>query len=51
MIQLIVSVLTVLVLLDCFPPSQERRHWLIFLGIRISISKFDINDGFSLSIP
>ena len=48
---LIVAVLTVLILLDCFPPSQERCHWLVFVIIRVSVANFDANDGFSLSIP
>ena len=41
----------VLILLGCFPKIQERLHWLIFVGIRSSFVEFDVNDGFSLSIP
>ena len=47
----IVSVLTMLILLDYLQPIQELRHWLKFLGIRISVTNFDVNDGFSLLIP
>ena len=47
---LIAAILDVLILLDCFPPIQELHHWLIFVGIRVSIDKFDVNDGFSLFI-
>ena len=51
MFPLIVVVLTVLISLDIFPPIQERRHWLILVGIRVSVTKCDFNDGVSLSIP
>ena len=51
MIPLIMKVLTVLILIDCLPPIHEYCHWLIFLGIRISIAKFDVNYGFIRSIP
>ena len=51
MFPLIVAVLTALILISCFPPSQERHHWLIFVGICISVAKFDANDGFILYIP
>ena len=42
---------TVLILLDFLPPIQELRHLLIYVGIRNSIAKFDVNYGFSLYIP
>ena len=48
---LIISVLTVLVLLDFSPPIHDLRHWLIFLGTHVSVAKFDANYGVSLSIP
>ena len=51
MFPLIVAVLNVITFIDFFPPSQERRHWLIFLGIRVSVSEFDVNNGFSLLTP
>ena len=51
MFPLIVTVLTVIVLLDIYPPIKECRHWLIFVGIRIRFTKFDTNDDLILSIP
>ena len=51
MFPLIVAVLTVLIFLDSFQPIQDCLHWLIFVGIRVSVNRFDVNDGTSLSIP
>ena len=50
MIPLIVAVNTVLILLDFIPPRQKRRHWITSVGIRVSVTEFYINDGFSMSI-
>ena len=33
------------------PPGQERCHWLVFLSIRVSVTKLDINDGVDLTTP
>ena len=51
MFTLIVDVLTVIIPLDCILPVQKRRHWLILVSIRVSVTKFDVYDGSSLSIP
>ena len=51
MFPLIVAVLTVLIFLDSFPPRQELHHWVILVGTRVSIAKFDVHDGVSLLIP
>ena len=51
MFPLIVTVLTVIFLLDIYPPIKECRHWLILVGIRIRFTKFDTNDDLILSIP
>ena len=51
MFLLIVTVLTVVIFLDSLPTIQEGHHWLIFVVIRISVAKFDINDGISLPTP
>ena len=48
---LVVTVLTMLISIDIFSPIQEHCHWFILVGIRISVAKFYINDGFDLSIP
>ena len=45
------SVLTVLILLDYLPPSQDFRHWIIFVGILVSVAEFDVDDHLILSIP
>ena len=45
------TVLTVLVLVDLFPPGQERCHWLLLVRIRVSVTRFDVNDGVNLMIP
>ena len=45
------AVLTVLILLGFIPPIQKRLHWLKSVGICVSLTDFDVNDGFSLSIP
>ena len=50
-IPLIVEVLTVIILLDCLPPIHKHLRRLVFVGIRIIVSKFDVNDGLGLSIP
>ena len=50
-IPLIVEVLTILTLLDFLSLIQEHRHWIKYLGIRIIVAKFNINDGVSISIP
>ena len=47
---LIVTVLTMLVFLDSLPSIQEHCHWIILVGIRTRISKFDIDYGFILLI-
>ena len=51
MFPLIGAVLTVLMFIDILPPSQERSHWILFVGIRVSTAKFDADDGFSLYFP
>ena len=48
---LIITVLTVLVFLESYPPRQERCHCCILLGIYVSVAKFDANYGFDLFIP
>ena len=48
---LVVKVLTVLILIYFIPPRQEHWYWLIYVGKRISVAQFDVNNGFSLLIP
>ena len=45
------AVLTMLILLYFILPSKERRHWLKYVGIRISVAKFDVNGGVSQLVP
>ena len=51
MFLLVVTVLTVLVFIDRFPPVQERCHWFILVYIRVRVTKFDVKDGVNLAIP
>ena len=51
MFTLIVSVLTMLILIDFIPYIQERCHWIKYVGVHVSVTKFDVNDGISMSIP
>ena len=50
MFPFLVAVLTVLILIDFFPLSQERCHWLKYVGLCIIIAKFDVANGASLSV-
>ena len=45
------AVLTVLILLHFLPPRQERYHCIKPLGIHISVTNFDVNDGVFLYVP
>ena len=38
-----------IILLGFLPPRHERRNWLKYVGLQISVVKFDVNDGVSLS--
>ena len=51
MFPLVVTVLTMLVFLDLFPPGQERCNWFVLVRIRVSVTNFDVNNGVSLTIP
>ena len=48
---LVVTVITMLVFLDIFPPVQERCRWFVLVRIHVSITKFELNDGVNLTIP
>ena len=49
-ILLIVAVIIVLIILDFTPTIQDRRHSIEYKGVCISVSKFDIDYGVSLSV-
>ena len=51
MFPLIVSVIIVLIFILLLPTSQELIHWFVLVGIRIFISKSDVNYGISLDLP
>ena len=51
MFQLVVTVLTVLLFLDLFPPGQEFCHWFVLVRMSVSVTKFYVNDGVKLTIP
>ena len=46
----LVSVLTLIILLDFFPPNQEHYHLIKPVGIRVSISKSNIDHGIWLYV-
>ena len=48
---LIVLVLTRIVIF--LPPLmiQELIHWLMLVGLRVRMAKYDVNDCFSLDLP
>ena len=48
---LLVTVLTVFVLLLSLTPCQERFHWLLFVGVTVRVSKYDVNDGVIMDLP
>ena len=48
MCPLIVAALTMLILIFLLSMIQEIVHWIIILGVRISINKYDVDDGISL---
>ena len=51
MFPFLVSVINILILILLLPTSQELIHWIILVGIRFSISKYDVDDGVSLDLP
>ena len=50
MFLLILEVLTMITLLGFLPLIQERLHWIKYLGVRVSIAEFDVDDGASMSL-
>ena len=47
----LVAVLTVFDLLLLLPTIQELINWIMLVGIRVSIEKYDVDDGVSLDLP
>ena len=47
----LLAVPAVIILVLLLPTSQELIHWIILVGIRFSISKYDVDDGVSLDLP
>ena len=48
---LLVEMLTVLVIVLFFPPSQERFHWLLLVGVTVLVPKYYANYGDVLTFP
>ena len=48
MFPFLVSVLTVIIIIGFIPPIQERYYWIKYVGVRIIVSKFDVDDGVNL---
>ena len=42
------AVLTILIYILILSMNQELIHWLILVGIRVRISKSDVDDGISI---
>ena len=51
MFPLLVSVINVLILPRCLPTIQEIIHRIKPVGIRISVTNFDVNYGVSMMFP
>ena len=51
MLMLLVEVITVLVLIFLIQMIQELIPWLILVGICVSITKPDVDDGVRLDLP
>ena len=48
---LMVAVITALILIFPIPTSQDLIHWFMFVGVRIRVSKYDVDYGVSLDFP
>ena len=44
-------VINVLILIFILPAIQEFIHYLMLVGIRVSVSKFHVDYGVSLAFP
>ena len=42
------AMLTMLIFIFLIPKIQEPIHWIILVGIFVSVSKFDANYGISM---
>ena len=51
MFLLIVTVITVIILIDFLSQIQERYHWLRYVGVYVSVSEYDVDDGVTMSVP
>ena len=51
MFLLIFEVLTMLILIYFLPPIYKHRYLLKSVEIRVIVTKFDVDYGFSLAVP
>ena len=51
MFPLIVAVLTMLILILLLPTVHEIIHWLVLVGVRVRVSKYNVNYGVSMDLP
>ena len=51
MFPFLVELITVFIILDFIPSSQERHHWIKHVGICVIIANFDVDNRVSLSVP
>ena len=48
---LLLILLTVLVLSPLLSLSGKAAHWLLVVGCAVGISKYDVNNGVSMTFP
>ena len=51
MFLLLVTVLTIVIFIFLFQKSHELIDWLIFLGVSIRVTRYDINYEISVAFP
>ena len=47
---LLLALLTMLIIIFLLTTSQDIIHWLIRVGIRVRMSKYNIDDGVSMDL-
>ena len=51
MLPFIVLVITMIILFLPLAMSQELIHWFVIVGVRIRVSKYDVDYGIRLDLP
>ena len=50
-IPLLVAVLAVFILIFLIPEIQEIFHWFLHVGVRVRVSKYDVDYGVIMAFP